>query len=63
MSEKVQYVIVGIIFLAAIIWAGVKASRIGKGKGDACCGCALSDACKKKKGSEKIESCEDKKRH
>lgn len=57
---SVQYTIVGIIFLAAIIWAGIKVSKMGKGS-DTCCGCALSDTCKKKEKKKDSEICEDQK--
>lgn len=60
MSETLQYTIVGVIILIAIIWIGVKASHIGKDKKSGCCGCALSDACKRKENKpDKNQHCDD----
>lgn len=45
----IQYTIVGIIILIALIWLAVKVIRKSKGKDKgACCGCALSEKCMEK---------------
>ena len=45
----IQYSIVGVILLAACVWIAVKVFRRQKNKSQgSCCGCSLSDACKKK---------------
>ena len=54
MSETVQYTVVGIIILLAIIWAAYKTARISKGKESGCSGCSLSDTC----GKARKERCE-----
>ena len=52
MSDAVQYTIVGVIILAAIVWAIVKITRISKNKGSACCGCGLADTCNKNRKNQ-----------
>lgn len=41
----IQYTIVAILILGAIVWIAVKAIRASRGKGKSCCGCVLSDKC------------------
>ena len=45
----IQYSIVGLILLAALGWILWKLLRKQKNSKGPCCGCALSDSCKKKK--------------
>ena len=45
----IQYSIVGIILLLACVWIVWKIIRNNKKKNNSCCGCALSDSCKKMK--------------
>ena len=47
MSETVQYVIVGIIILATILWIVARTVKNQKKKTSGCCGCSLQDACAK----------------
>lgn len=45
---KIQYTIVGVIILAAIVWVAVRVYRTRRNRSklsSGCCGCALSDAC------------------
>lgn len=44
----IQYSIVGIVLLAACLWIVWKLFRRQKKEADGCCGCALSENCKKK---------------
>lgn len=50
----IQYTIVGVIILAAVIWIAMKAFKKNRNKNSSCCGCALSDNCAtpKKKSSD-----------
>ena len=45
-NEIIQYTIVGIIVVAAIVWIFVKSIRRRK-SGGSCCGCALADSCRR----------------
>lgn len=47
MSLKLQYVIVCIILLIAIIYVAVKFHRTLKSKNPTCSGCGLKDSCNK----------------
>ena len=50
-AEIMQYVAVGAIVLAALIWAGVKIFSLKK-DGSACAGCSLARQCSPKKKQE-----------
>lgn len=56
MSLKLQYVIVCIILLLAIVYAAVKFHHTIKSKNSACSGCGLKESCNKTK---KEFSCPD----
>ena len=56
MSETTQYIIVGVILIASVIWIIVKFRRKRQGKDSGCCGCSLQDACSKKQ--EKPSCCD-----
>lgn len=45
-NEIIQYTLVGIIILGAIVWIIVKSIRNRK-SGATCCGCALADSCRR----------------
>lgn len=59
MSEKVQYTIVAVILLGAIVWIVVNTVRKRKKKGSSCCGCSLADVCSKTSEKEHGD-CRDK---
>ncbi|MDE6770493.1 MAG: FeoB-associated Cys-rich membrane protein [Muribaculaceae bacterium] len=49
MNETVQYIIVGVVLLAAAVYIAMKLVNLRKkGKIDSCCGCTLSENCNKK---------------
>lgn len=51
-SLVMQYVIVAVIIIAALVWIGVKIfSKKNKGKGG-CCGCSLAEHCSPQKRKE-----------
>lgn len=47
MSLKIQYTLIGIIVLIALVWAAVRFHRTIKRKNSSCTGCSLKDNCKK----------------
>ncbi|MDE6696222.1 MAG: FeoB-associated Cys-rich membrane protein [Muribaculaceae bacterium] len=49
MSETMQYIIVGSILLASVVWIIVKFRRKRHGKDSGCCGCSLQESCCSKK--------------
>lgn len=49
----IQYIVTGILVLAALIWIIVKLVKMAKGKESGCPGCALSDRCTKPEKSQK----------
>lgn len=61
-NEIIQWTIVGVIVLVAIIWTAVKVSRIGSPKNSGCDSCAGSPGCKAKELKNEIqrrEGCRD----
>jgi len=61
MSIEVQYTIIGVIMIAAIVWGGIAMRRIVRGK-KSCCGCSLKDSCcGKNNAANKKDTCCDKK--
>ena len=51
-SLVMQYVIVAVIIIAALVWIGVKIfSKKNKGRGG-CCGCSLAEHCSPQKRKE-----------
>lgn len=48
-----QYIIVGIILLAASAWIIWKLIKLRKKGVKSCCGCALADACEKNKNKKR----------
>ena len=44
----IQYSIVGLILLIALVWICWKIFRNSKKRNNACCGCTLSETCEKK---------------
>lgn len=49
MSEALQYTLVAIIVLGALVWIVVKSYRKKSGKSrGGCCGCSLSSTCNSK---------------
>ncbi|MBD5218539.1 MAG: hypothetical protein HDS73_08645 [Bacteroidales bacterium] len=55
-NYAIQYTIVGIIILAALIWIAVKANRARRQKtlsNGPCASCSLSKACNKKEETPK----------
>ncbi len=62
MSLALQYTLIGIIFLAIILWMVVRMrKRIKSGGAGGCCGCAIKDSCKKPqlKQGAKDQTCND----
>lgn len=54
----IQYIVTGVLILAALVWIIVKIVRLGKGKSSGCPGCALSGSCTKpRKADGKKKSC------
>jgi len=50
----IQYIFVGIILLAILVWTIVRFIRLRKqGAPDSCCGCSLGDACGKRMKAQK----------
>lgn len=46
-NEIIQWTVVGIILLCALVWASLKVASIGKKKNNGCeCGCCESSDCK-----------------
>ena len=45
----IQYSVVGAVLLAACIWIILKIFKKNKQSRNSCCGCAISDTCKKAK--------------
>lgn len=63
MSESlnltIQYIIVGVIIIAAAFWILYRLFTFRrKGKVSSCCGCALSDSCQKA-NLKKTEKCDN----
>lgn len=58
-SLIIQYILVGIILLAAIVWIAIRLFRLRKkGAGRSCCGCSLADSCNKQSQRKgKSEKC------
>ncbi len=47
---KIQYTLVAVIVLGALVWISVKVWRTCRRKNESvsgCCGCAIADKCKK----------------
>lgn len=61
MDIRLQYTLVGVIVLLAVGWMLFRARRQSRhsAKGGGCCGCALSDACIKKKINAPAKDCPD----
>ena len=49
MSITIQYIIIGAIFLLTAIWIWRKVKCRNTKKNSGCCGCTLSESCRKKK--------------
>lgn len=61
MSIEVQYTIVGVILIIALIWGGIAMRRTVRGK-RSCCGCSFKDSrCGKNNAADKKDTCCDKK--
>ncbi len=52
MNTVVQYIIVAIIIVAALIYMIAGIRRRCKNSGGSCCDCAISDACKSPKNKK-----------
>lgn len=55
----IQYILVGVILLAATVWIIWKLIKIKKHGPKSCCGCSLSESCGKKalKTKSKLSGC------
>lgn len=49
----IQYIVTGVLVLAALIWIIIKFVKMAKGKTSGCPGCALSERCTKPEKSRK----------
>lgn len=56
MSIEIQYTIVGIILIVALIWGGIAMRRTVRGK-RSCCGCSLKDSCCNNAANKKNTCC------
>ena len=56
-NEAIQWTLVGLAIAAALIWLTVKVLKMKKREGEegGCCGCSLSENCKKKD----LKNCND----
>ncbi|MDE5875204.1 MAG: hypothetical protein K2M10_10400 [Muribaculaceae bacterium] len=44
----VQYILVGIVLCATLVWCVMKIIGMKRDKRSSCCGCSLKDACRSK---------------